>query len=370
MNKIAIITDVFPSELKIEHGSFTYKLANELRAQGNVVTVFHPISLVLYLKGILLKGKFLSFEDNCNGISIYRGLYVSFPWFQFRSRILRSCTNLGFYLAVRRSFSLRTNNDFDYFYAQFLMPSGYSANRLSREFGIPYFLDVGESYSLVNECSYKFNKLIIDNAKGVFTVSRILKNIMNDSFGRSKNVFFVPNKAGDNFKPIDKNIARDILGLKREIKLICFVGHFIERKGPLRVLAAMRKLDKGLYGAFLGNGPQIPKGPDVLANFSVHNTKLPIWLNASDVFVLPTLAEGRCNVIEEALSCGIVSVVSHIPEVLDQLDDRFALTCDPNSVDDIALKISEALALDRSSYVLPTGSRGELINNIINNMFK
>lgn len=59
--------------------------------------------------------------------------------------------------------------------------------------------------------------------------------------------------------PLDKRTAREKLGLPKEKFIVAFTGHFIERKGPMRVLAAIQQAGSNFGGVFLGQGPQVPK---------------------------------------------------------------------------------------------------------------
>lgn len=62
--------------------------------------------------------------------------------------------------------------------------------------------------------------------------------------------------------------------------------------------------------------------------------------NAFDVFVLPTLHEGHCNVIEEAMACGIPVLSSKGTSVEEQIKDGKGILVDPRNIDEIASSIS------------------------------
>ena len=51
----------------------------------------------------------------------------------------------------------------------------------------------------------------------------------------------------------------------------------------------------------------------------VNHEEIPLWISASDILVLPSLSEGRPNVVLEALACEVPVVatdVGGIPELM------------------------------------------------------
>ena len=63
-------------------------------------------------------------------------------------------------------------------------------------------------------------------------------------------------------------------------------------------------------------------------------------LSAADVFVLPTLSEGCCNAIIEAMACGLPIISSNLPFNDDILWDDNSIRIDPMNIDDIRNAIS------------------------------
>lgn len=100
----------------------------------------------------------------------------------------------------------------------------------------------------------------------------------------------------------DKKECRQRLGLPENQFIVGFVGGFVERKGDKRLLSAINSLE-GVYGAFAGRGDESPKGEKVVFCEALQHEEIPIFLNAVDVFCLPTQNEGSCNAIVEAAAC-------------------------------------------------------------------
>jgi glycosyltransferase involved in cell wall biosynthesis len=74
------------------------------------------------------------------------------------------------------------------------------------------------------------------------------------------------------------------------------------------------------------------------------HSEIPIWINACDLFVLPSLNEGNPTVMFECLGCSkpfVGTRVGGVPEVITSED--YGLLVDPGNVQDLAEKIKVAL---------------------------
>jgi glycosyltransferase involved in cell wall biosynthesis len=136
-------------------------------------------------------------------------------------------------------------------------------------------------------------------------------------------------------------------------KYVIFVGGFIERKGPLRVLEALNQFED-VRGIFLGSGEQKPVGSKVYYAGRVDNADIPLWLNAADVFVLPTMAEGMSNAIIEAMACGLPLVVSDRSFNREFLTEKYTYFADPLSANDISIGIKSFLETRDSKHIRET----------------
>jgi glycosyltransferase involved in cell wall biosynthesis len=108
----------------------------------------------------------------------------------------------------------------------------------------------------------------------------------------------------------DKKKAREKLQIPIDDFIVLFVGSFIETKGPLRVEKATQGIE-GVKCIYLGEGPQRPSSDNIFFIGSVPHDKIPIYMQAADIFVLPTTREGCCNAIIEATCCGLPIISSN-----------------------------------------------------------
>ena len=138
---------------------------------------------------------------------------------------------------------------------------------------------------------------------------------------------------------MDKEKARESLTLPKEDFIVAFVGHFIERKGSKRVAKAINNLEN-VKSLFIGRGPEEPECEGILYKGIVPHEELYKYLNSADVFVLPTLAEGCCNAIIEAMACGLPIISSDLSFNDDILDEGCSIRINPKSIAEITNAVS------------------------------
>ena len=141
----------------------------------------------------------------------------------------------------------------------------------------------------------------------------------------------IPN-AIDNtvFKKMDRTLMRDKLGLDQDAFIACFVGTFCHRKGVNRLIEAA-KMIPGIKLVIIGSGDSIEDSSQIVFKGQLPHDDIASYLCASDIFVLPTLAEGCCNAIIEALACGLPVVSSNRSFNYDILNDQNSILVDPMS---------------------------------------
>ena len=277
-----------------------------------------------------------------DGVSIYHPRYLSFS--NKKLPLAASTfrwTVSSFVKAVLRQARLLPTRP-DICYGHFLYPSGLAASILGEHLGIPAVVALGESSFDHYEAHFGVDRVRADLARfaRVVAVSEGIKERCSRRYGLPEDRIGVfPNAVDDGvFYPRPRDEMRRRYGLPVDRPIVSFVGHLVERKGPLRVVEAIRERPD-IGAAFLGSGPQIPTGPQVLFQGAVPHQQVPELLSAADIFVLPTLAEGSPNAVLEAMACGLPVVSSDRPFNREILDESVAVLVDPMDTQELGKAI-------------------------------
>lgn len=127
------------------------------------------------------------------------------------------------------------------------------------------------------------------------------------------------------FAPRERALARDVLGLAREARVVLFVATSVDsrRKGFALLAETLREMGDlpGLHLLSLGTGqPAVDPGIPHVHLGTVQNERLlSLVYSAADLFVIPSLQDNLPNTVLEALACGSPVVgfeVGGIPEMV------------------------------------------------------
>lgn len=236
-------------------------------------------------------------------------------------------------------------------YAHFLSNAFVAYEALS-EYNKPIYAAIGEYNNLeVRKAYYSsaYFSSILRKISGFIAVSPQIRNRLIKYGVKENKIMLKPNAVNlDIFYPRNKLEMRSKYSLPKDKILAIFVGRFVENKGPKMMLKATENLE-GLGLIFVGGGPQILEGNNVVYKDSVSSAKVPELLSAADLFVLPTLHEGSCNAIVEAMACGLPIISSDIPEIHFQCDPSFSILVDPLNVKALESAIKSILGDEERS---------------------
>ena len=182
-------------------------------------------------------------------------------------------------------------------------------------------------------------------------------------------VTVIPNTLDINrFKPIPKVLAREILNLQSEAKLILFGavrGTRLSYKGWDLLQPALAKLAERLPHAqavIFGEGqPQDPPYLGMPLKWMGHlhdDATLALLYSAADVMVVPSRMESFCQTGSEAHACGCPVVAFNATGLRDVVEHgKTGFLAEPYSSEDLAKGIEWVLADDDRHAHLSTNAR-------------
>lgn len=266
---------------------------------------------------------------------------------------------LGDYnLRIVRRLIKKYNLKFDIIHSHFIWTAGYVGAKLKEIYNVPFILTVHENRpKLIEELDFDSKKIhfSLEKADTILVVNKsnipILlehnKRVLHVSNGFLPSLFFRK----------DISASRDKLGLPKDLKIIVTIGSLEKIKGQKYLISAIKLLKQkredflcliiGMGSLFQTLQRQIEDlelSKYVILTGRKSHADLPDWINASDLFVLSSLAESFGVVQIEAMACGKPVVATRnggSDEII--LSEDVGYLCDTSNPDDLAEKIELAL---------------------------
>jgi glycosyltransferase involved in cell wall biosynthesis len=323
--RILFISNLFPNPLEPHRAAFSRQQISAL-SELATVDVIAPIAWTSHGR------------RQIPAYRTFQGCDVFHPTYWYTPGILRALYG-SFYRASIRPVAthLLSSRRYDLVYASWLFPDGWAAARLAEEFDLPLFqMVLGTDVNRLSPGNTLTQKSlwVADQTRKVIAVSRALKEHLVELGVRPEKIEVVYNGVDRSiFRQLDIREIRRQLAISENVRLILFVGNLKREKG-LRELAtafamlAKKMADEELCLVLIGSGPfeqemrtlLATEGVDQYARFlgALPQQEIARWMNACDVFSLPSYSEGQPNVVIEALACGariVATRVGGIPEL-------------------------------------------------------
>lgn len=256
------------------------------------------------------------------------------------------------------------NLKFDFMHAHIIVSAGYAGAKLKEKYGVPlvvtaHGIDIYDTPFRDQEWKRQV-EYVLNTADQIITVSE-KNNSCIKRLDVKTPVTVIPNGyRKDLFYPRNSEACRSKLNLPQDKKIILTVGKLFDIKGHKYLIDAIRDIigkRKDILCVIIGDGELREKlkkqvKAEALEDYVIlaggrPHSEIPDWINACDVFVLPSLNEGNPTVMFECLGCGkpfIGTSVGGIPEIITSEDYGYVVP--PADVQELSEKIS--VALDRA----------------------
>jgi glycosyltransferase involved in cell wall biosynthesis len=309
--RIGIVADYYPSKKAPNHNPFIRDVVEQLRSAGVTVTLIkHLINLPAMSLEILMRSRQLDLLD-----------------------------------------------------AQFIAPAGI-VTAFSPRFA-PFVVTVHRWDIIEFPHRWPFGKATtatLSAASGIITVSHAIRSEVAKFAPADTPIAIIPNAVDTSrFTPqVPFDSLKRELGIPDMDRVILTVGHLIPRKGHHWLLRGMVKVlgsypdctlvivgDGELREGMKALGGELRLGNKLRLTGAVEAAVLPSFYSMCDVFVMPSLSEGHCVSILEAMSSGKPVIASDLPANAESIiSDKNGYLIPPRDHEALAASILHILMND------------------------
>jgi glycosyltransferase involved in cell wall biosynthesis len=231
----------------------------------------------------------------------------------------------------------------------------------------------------------KIERFNIRRADKIITVTLRLKELLQSDYGiKSERITVIRNGANtDLFKPMDVARARDKLNLSQNHNYVCFTGHLIEWQGLKYLIRSVPQIlkqcpetrllivgDGPMKGELIEDAEKVGVSDKVTFTGPVPYLEVPIYINASDVCVIPSeknMRHDRCGgsplKVNEYMACGKPLVASRLSglEVIE--DSTLGILVKPNDPAELAEAIVKLINAPELRQQMGENGRRYIVDN-------
>ncbi|MFZ7119653.1 MAG: glycosyltransferase family 4 protein [Eubacteriaceae bacterium] len=204
---------------------------------------------------------------------------------------------------------------------------------------------------------------VLNNSNSIICVSENLKRKINEKYQVEYEKIKIINMGINNkmFKKDNIELTRTQLNLPHKASIILFVGNFYQAKGVLDLIEAFKlSTIKNKLLILIGDDKVELKVYNLVKNINQENIHIisPVaqsvvakYMNAADLFVLPSYSEGTNLVTLEAISTQTLTLVSDI-DAFDYLGKDTVLKFEVGNVKSLKEGLEKAFYIkDTSKYI-------------------
>lgn len=362
MKKLYFVTRGYPTK---DNSSFAFiqPLVHKIADEGIECVVIAPQPLLK--KNRLRPYKWYDSTPKDNVITIIQPRYIPFGSLKFAGVKLTALSRERALLRAMNALPDKPDAVYAHFWDCALMACCYTS-----KMNVPLIVVSGESaikleHYFSNRQIAK-RKMLIDGTICVST-KNYNESVALGLIDKTERVLISPNAIDTSlFYRCDKQKAKEKVRAGENDFVISYVGRFSERKGVNRLIQAAKRFDD-VKLVLIGYSGQLDESDQILVAKRVPHEEVVDYLNASDVYCLPTQAEGCCNSIVEAMACGLPVISSDAEFNKDILDEDVAILVDPNNIGEIENAISKFKDNDEMRNTMANNAYNKAKNMTIEN---
>jgi glycosyltransferase involved in cell wall biosynthesis len=323
---VLVVSSMFPNNNLPTFGIFVKNRMQALseHAELSIVSPIPFCPLVDRMARYAHRNGVIPYEK-IDSMNVHHPRHFSIP------KILKPLDGIFYYRTLDR-FVHRQGEKFDLIDAHLAYPDGYAAVMLGKKLKIPVTITLrGHDIFELPKYPIRIRQVIwaLKKADKVFSVCQALKDGAVKLGVPAEKISVYPNGVfSDLFFPIDRNEARQTLGLPQDKKIVLSVGHLVSRKGFNHIIDALAHMissgkqdillvivgDAGIEGnikdKLLQQVQRLGLNEQVLLTGAKTYNELYRYYNAANIFCLASSKEGWANVLLESLACGIPVVAT------------------------------------------------------------
>jgi len=351
---LLVISNSFPNKDNTFVGDiFVKEQIKYLRHYFDNVYVISPVAY-----GMERLRKTKHFDYQFDNVKVFFPKYTNYPLFWYYGR----SSWVGLEASAIMSLIKKENLHFDLIHAHFTWPSGAVAVKLKKSLGVPVVI-TEHTHETLYKALREGNPYYINTWRECDAIIRVNKKdvplICRCGVDPSKVYAIANGYDPGKYYPVDKKEARQSLDLPVDLKIVLNISRLYKEKGQKYLISAINDIVKDRDDIFCYIGGTGPLKNDLeqqitslnlqeyvkLAGF-IPDEQINLWMNACDLFVLPSLSESFGIAQLEALACGKPVVATRnggSEEII--ISDEYGLLVEPEDPEELAEKI--LVALDR-----------------------
>ncbi len=261
-----------------------------------------------------------------------------------------------FISATLKLMSIVRKNKIDLVHAHYIMPPGLIAVICKGILGVKTAVTIHGSDIFVlarKRALRNLIKYVLNKVDYVFVVSDSIRDeVLNLGIEGIQNKIKVTYNAVDvqKFRPDQESSFKEEMNIDARKPVVLFVGNLVWQKGVGYLIRAKEFLKKDAEIVIVGDGPLFEEFKGIVEFENIEEIKfagarkdIEKIMAAADVFVLPSLSEGRPSVILEAMASGKPVIATNVGGIPELVNEQVGILINPEDPVGLAEAINKLL---------------------------